>query len=281
MKYKKLKIAFSTCPNDTFMFDALINKKIDAEGLSFDVHMADIEELNNLILMGEPDISKISFAVYPEIAGNYQFLQSGSALGYGNGPLIISKKKIYPDELREVKMAIPGKKTTANYLLSSLFPEVKDKKEYVFSDIEEAVLSNEVDAGLIIHETRFTYHKKGLKLIADLGKIWEEKFKLPIPLGGIVVRRSLPEEIKFLIQKKIRESIDFGFEFPETSMDYIKSYAQELDEEVIKKHISLYVNNFSVDLGTSGQNAIMKLFEKGIESDLVSQSKAQIFLNKE
>jgi 1,4-dihydroxy-6-naphthoate synthase len=281
MKYNKVKIAYSTCPNDTFMFDALINKRIDSEGLNFEVHLADIEELNNNILNGEPDVSKISYAVYPKIAKEYELLNSGSALGFGNGPLIISKKKIYPDELEHVKMAIPGKRTTANYLLSALFPAVKDRVEYLFSDIEEAILSNEVDAGLIIHETRFTYKKKGLKLIADLGQIWEEKFELPIPLGGIVVKRTVPEKIKELIQKKIRESIEFGFNFPEASMAYIKSFAQELNDEVIKEHIHLYVNEFSVDLGNTGKNAIRKLFEKGIENELMEEIDLDLFLQKQ
>lgn len=278
MNYEKLKIAFSTCPNDTFMFDALINGRIKSEGLKFDVQLSDIEDLNKAVLTGEPDVSKISYAVFPEIADKYQLLQSGSALGYSNGPLIISLKKIFPDEIGDVKMAIPGIRTTANFLLSSLFPEIKDKREFLFSDIEEAILSNEVDAGVIIHETRFTYQKKGLKLVADMGELWEKKFKLPIPLGGIVIRRNLPDKIKFLVQEKISESVGFGFENPEASLIYIKQYAQELSDEVIKKHIALYVNEFSIDLGVEGRKAITTLFENGMKKNLLAEVAGDIFL---
>ena len=278
MTYSKLNIAFSTCPNDTFMFDALVNRRLKSLNFSVEVQLADIEELNRLTMAGEPDISKVSYAAYPAISDKYQLLSAGSALGYKNGPLIISKTKIYSAELVDVKMAIPGKMTTANFLLSILFPEVKNKSEYLFSDIEEAVLSNEIDAGLVIHETRFIYKNKGLKLVSDLGELWEEKFNLPIPLGGIVVKRDFPEEVKLDIQKTISESIQFAFNNRNASLQYIKEYAQELDNKVINQHIDLYVNDFSVDLGEEGRKAVELLFSKGEKAGLFELKNKSIFV---
>lgn len=278
MNYNKLKIAFSTCPNDTFMFDALVNKRLKGLNFSLDVQLADIEELNKMTMEGAPDISKISYAAYPAISDKYQLLNAGSALGYKNGPLVISKRKIYHDELADTIMAIPGKMTTANFLLSILFPEVKNKREYLFSDIEEAVLSNEIDVGLVIHETRFVYKEKGLKLVSDLGELWEKKFKLPVPLGGIVVRRDFPEEIKLDIQKKISESIQYAFNDRHASQQYIKQHAQELDDDVVNQHIDLYVNDFSVDLGKKGREAVEKLFSKGEKAGLFEVKNKDIFV---
>ena len=280
MAYRKLNIAFSTCPNDTFMFDALVNSRLEALNFSVDVHLADIEELNKMALEGEPDISKVSYAAYPAISDNYQLLSAGSALGYKNGPLVISKRKIYPDELTDVQIAIPGKMTTANFLLSILFPEVKNKSEYLFSDIEEAVLSNEIDAGLVIHETRFVYKNKGLKLVSDLGELWETKFNLPIPLGGIVVKRDFPEEVKLDIQKRISESVQFAFNDRNTSLEYIRQHAQELDDKVINQHIDLYVNDFSVDLGKKGREAVEILFSKGEKAGLFKLKNRKLFVGK-
>ena len=260
------------------MFDAMVNGRLDGQKWSLEVIMADIEELNRMVADGEPDISKISYAAYPAISDKYQLLSAGSALGYKNGPLIISKRKIYPDELADVKMAIPGKMTTANFLLSILYPEVQNKAEYLFSDIEEAVQSNEMDAGLIIHETRFVYEKNGLKLVSDLGELWEEKFKLPIPLGGIVVKRSLPEDIKLQIQDKISESVKFAFANRSASLVYIKQHAQELKDDVINQHIDLYVNDFSIALGEKGEKAINMLFSKGKEAGLFELGGENIFV---
>lgn len=279
MKKDKLIIAYSSCPNDTFMFDALVNGKLDTGPLKFETHIADIEELNHLVLEGYPDISKISFAVYPEISDRYLLLESGSALGYKNGPLIVSKFKIYPDELSEVKMAIPGKNTTANFLLTILFPEVSNKKEYLFSDIEEAVLSNETDAGLLIHETRFTYEKRGLKKIADLGELWEKEFDSPVPLGAIVVKRFLAPDIKRKIQDLVGRSVKFALSDPGDSKSYVKSYARELSDHVIAQHIHLYVNDFSVNLGEKGKRAISILFTKGEERNLFTLKNNSIFID--
>ena len=258
----QLKIGFSPCPNDTFMFDALINKRIHAEGLSFLLELADIEKLNRHALEGEFDILKISYALYSQVSANYQILNSGSALGYANGPLLVSKAKIYPDEVEHLHVAIPGANTTANLLLTIAYPNVKKKTEYLFSDIEEVVLSGETDAGLLIHENRFTYEAKGLKKIVDLGSWWEEQTKMPVPLGGIMVKRSLPQKIKETINRVLSNSISYAMEHPNEAIGFIREHAQSMQQDVIYRHIDLYVNEYSIDLGEKGRKAIECLFEK-------------------
>ncbi|MBU8893311.1 MAG: 1,4-dihydroxy-6-naphthoate synthase [Bacteroidales bacterium] len=274
----KISLGFSTCPNDTFIFDALVHHKIDTEGLDFDVVLGDVEELNNKALNSELDVTKISYYAYSKIAANYLLLDSGSALGYKNGPLLISKRKIYPDELNDVKIAIPGLNTTANLLLGIAFPDAKNKKEYLFSEIEDVILSNEADAGLIIHENRFTYEKKGLKKIIDLGEYWEKETGLPIPLGGIAVNRNLNHELQLKINRVLKHSVEFAFENPKSAYPYIKQYAQEMDEEVMYKHIELYVNDFTKDLGIDGRKAIEVLYEKAISLRILPGLNKQIFL---
>lgn len=275
---QKITLGFSTCPNDTFIFDAMVHHKIDTEGLDFEVVLADVEELNQKAFNEELDVTKISYNAYSKVSDKYLILDSGSALGFKNGPLLISKHKIYPDELCDVKIAIPGVNTTANLLFSIAFPEAKNKNEYLFSDIEEAVLSNEVDAGLIIHENRFTYTKKGLKKIVDMGEYWEEKTGLPIPLGGIVVSRKLDKELQLKINRGMKRSVEFAFENPKSAYPYIKQYAQEMDEEVMYKHIELYVNDFTKDLGENGKNAIKQLYDKAISLGIIPDMNKQIFL---
>ncbi|MDA3868296.1 MAG: 1,4-dihydroxy-6-naphthoate synthase [Salinivirgaceae bacterium] len=276
----KLSLAISTCPNDTFMFDALIHKRIDTRGLSFDLQMADIEELNVMAADQVNDITKISFFAFSKLTAHYQMLRSGAAIGFGNGPLIISKHKIYPNELHEARIAIPGENTTANLLLNVLFPESIKKKSYLFSDIEEAVLSGEADAGLIIHETRFSYHKKGLKKVADLGQLWEQKMNLPLPLGGIAIRRSLPDDVKQTVEQLIGDSIKFAFQNPKASYDFVKKHARDLHDEVIRKHIDMYVNNFSIHCMDEGQQAMEFIINEAIKKQS-TQPKQPIFLNNE
>lgn len=258
----KLKLAFSTCPNDTFMFHAMVHKLVHTGNYNFEINLMDIEELNEQAAQQINDISKISINAYGQLSEHYQLLSSGAALGFGNGPLIISKHKIYPDELADAKMAIPGFKTTANLLLESLFPEVQNKKAYLFSDIEEAVLSGETDAGLIIHETRFSFHKKGLLKVADLGEVWEEKIKLPLPLGGIAIRRDLDKNVKEDIQSILAQSVKFAMINPKASLPYVKNHAQDLDEEVMKQHIDLYVNDYSINIKSDGKSAIEYLVKE-------------------
>lgn len=260
-----LSLGFSTCPNDTFMFDAMVNGRIDTEGLLFDVHMADIENLNKSAIDNSVDVTKISYAVYPKISAEYQILDAGSALGYGNGPLLVSKESINHNEVSDLNIAIPGSNTTANLLLSIAYPDCKRKIPCLFSEIEELVLSGKVDAGLLIHENRFTYESRGLKKIIDLGTWWEEMTKFPIPLGGIVVRRNLPATIKQTINRVLNNSVAFAFEHPLASMDFVRANAREMEYEVMKKHINLYVNEFSLDLGDKGREAVSYLFEKTSE----------------
>ena len=273
-----LTLGFSTCPNDTFIFDALVHGKVETEGITYRQVLADVEELNRKAFNNELDITKLSFHTYGKVAEEYVLLDAGSALGRGNGPLLISKMKIYPDEVPDLHIAIPGENTTANLLLSIKYPEVRKKTEYLFSDIEEVVLSEETDAGLIIHENRFTYKKKGLRKIIDLGEYWEEDTGLPIPLGGIALRRNLPEETKRSVNRSLKRSIEFALTYPHSSADYIKTHAQELKEDVIRKHIDLYVNDFTVNLGEEGKIAILKLYEKAVDSKLLQPLPENLFL---
>ena len=260
-----LTLGFSTCPNDTFIFDAMVNGRINTEGLLFNVHLADVEELNRMAFSAEIDISKVSYHAFAYLSDAYQLLTSGSALGFGNGPLLISKHKIYPDEIKELKIAIPGKYTTANLLLSLAYPQLTQKQEYLFSDIEEVILSGEMDAGVIIHENRFTYRSKGLRKIVDLGELWEQQYGLPIPLGGIIVKRKLPEDIRHKVNRVLRRSVEYALQNPNDSLPFVRQHAQSMDESVMQSHIRLYVNDFSVDLGVKGREAIDTLYAKGAE----------------
>lgn len=265
MSGDKLSLAYSPCPNDCFIFDALANNKIETGGFQFDVQLSDVEKLNRMAFDGTADITKLSFHAYAYVSDKYIVLNSGSALGFGCGPLVISKKEINAKELNsnQYSVAIPGKYTTANFLFSMAFPESVNKKEMLFSDIEKAVCDGDVDAGVIIHESRFTYAEKGLKKIIDLGNWWEFETQLPIPLGCIAAKRSLGHDMLKKIDALIRDSVAYAFANPYASMPYIKQHAQELNEQVIKEHIKLYVNNYTLELGEVGENAINEMFEKG------------------
>ncbi len=276
----KLKLGFSTCPNDTYIFDAIVNNRVNLEGISFEVVLADVEELNTMAFELIPDVTKLSFHAYAHVSDHYKILNTGSALGYKNGPLLISKKKIYPDEVSDLVIAVPGKYTTANLLLGIIFPDVKKKKEYLFSVIEDVVLSGETDAGLIIHESRFTYSSKGLKKVMDLGEYWEEKTHLPIPLGGIMIRRDLPEGIRKKVNHILKTSLNYAKENPRDSFDYIKKHAQSVEDEVIRKHIDLYVNEFTLDLAEKGKDAIKELFKRAELSGLIPDVNKDMFQGK-
>lgn len=276
----KLKLGFSTCPNDTYIFDAIVNKRINLEGISFEPVLADVEELNKMALESIPDVTKLSFHAYAYVSDHYQILNSGSALGYKNGPLLISKQKVYPDEVNDLVIAIPGKYTTANLLLAIAYPDVKMKQEYLFSDIEDAVLSGETDAGLIIHESRFTYYRKGLKKVIDLGEYWEEKTNLPIPLGGIMIRRNLPEDIRKKVGHILQTSVSYAEQNPRASIDYIRTYAKSVKDKVIRKHIDLYVNEFTYDLGETGRDAIKELYKRAEHSGLIPEVNRNMFQGK-
>ena len=265
----KLSLGFSPCPNDTYIFDALAHQKIDTEGLEFDIVFADVETLNNNAHHEDLDITKLSYHAYAYMSRNYQLLTSGSALGRGCGPLLISKGEIPRSKIEFCLVGIPGKLTTANFLLSLAFPEAATKKEYVFSEIENALLSEAIDIGVIIHENRFTYQAKGLKKIIDLGEWWEKKYQLPIPLGGICVRRNFDTDLKQKINRVLKRSVEFAMNNPEQTMDFVRKHSQEMEEEVMKKHIQLYVNDFTVDLGAEGKNAVEKLYEVAMEKRII------------
>jgi 1,4-dihydroxy-6-naphthoate synthase len=237
-----------------------------------------VEELNRLAFDSYLDVTKVSYHAFAYLSQSYQLLTAGSALGFGNGPLLISKYKIYPDELPDLKIAIPGKYTTANLLLSLAYPHLKKKTEYLFSDIEEVILSGETDAGVIIHENRFTYKAKGLQKIVDLGAWWEEQNKLPIPLGGIIVNRRIPEEIRLKLNKVLRRSVEYAFQNPNDSLLFVKQHAQSMDESVMRSHIQLYVNEFSAELGDLGRKAIGTLYEQGTAKQLFPPLNSSLFV---
>jgi len=279
----KLSLGFSPCPNDTFIFDALIHKKIDTEGIDFDVFFDDVETLNKKVFKNEPDISKLSFHAFAYAVENYALLDAGSALGHGVGPLLISNDKNFTDkeyisQHKELTIGIPGEFTTANFLLGLAFPALKNKKIMVFSEIESALLENSIDLGLIIHENRFTYQDKGLHKVIDLGDYWEKETGLPIPLGGIVINRRIDPKVQATVGRLIRRSIEFAFENPKSALDFIKSHAQEMDEEVMYKHIDLYVNGYSVSLGNKGREAVNILFKKASELKLIPAVNYPLFV---
>lgn len=264
----KLTIGYSPCPNDCFIFDALLHQKIDTEGLEFEVVHEDVETLNRWAVEGKLDITKLSFHAYAYVLNTYILLRAGSALGFNCGPLLIHHDRFRAEHPEQMKVAIPGKMTTANFLLSLAFPQLKNKVEYVFSDIEDAVLNGDVDAGLIIHENRFTYEQKGLKKVMDLGEYWDSQMHAPIPLGGIVIKRSLNEALQQQVNRLIRKSVEYAFAHPESSMPYVREHAQAMSEDVMKKHIQLYVNSFSIDLGQQGKEAVERMFSKARELEL-------------
>jgi 1,4-dihydroxy-6-naphthoate synthase len=258
----KLSIGFSPCPNDTFIFDALVNNKIDTEGLEFETITEDIETLNQWALEGKLDITKLSFPAFFQSLDNYVLLNAGSALGKGVGPLLLSKYEIKSEkhEITDQSIAIPGMNTTANLLLSFAFPAATNRIPMIFSSIEDAVLTGKTDFGVIIHENRFTYQQKGLYKVMDLGENWEEKMKAPIPLGGIAIRQSIKRTMALKINELIRKSLEYAFSNYPLITGYVKQHAQEMNEEVMRKHIDLYVNNHSLDLGIEGKAAINTLF---------------------
>ncbi|MBK1438412.1 1,4-dihydroxy-6-naphthoate synthase [Parapedobacter sp. ISTM3] len=292
----KLSLGFSPCPNDTFIFDALIHHKIDTEGLEFEVFYEDVETLNQKAFQGELAVTKLSYHAYAYAVPHYVLLDAGSALGFGVGPLLICRRSELAEQLSAVAVGqhassigpspadglivgIPGRYTTANFLLGLAFPGLKNKREMVFSDIERALVEGSIDLGLIIHENRFTYQDKGLHKVIDLGDYWEKMTQAPIPLGGIVVKRQLPDEVKRRIERTIRRSVEYAFANPTSGIDFIRSHAQEMSEDVLYKHIELYVNRFSRTLGAEGRLAIQTLFDKAWELGVVPRPTNDLFLS--
>lgn len=275
----QISLGFSPCPNDTFIFDALVHNRIDTEGIDFQFVMADVEELNRRAFAGDLDVTKLSYHALGWLLDRYALLEAGSALGWKCGPLLIARRAFDPAEINLARIAIPGKYTTANFLLSIAFPNATNKTELLFSDIEQAVLDGRADAGLIIHENRFTYQSKGLIKIMDLGDHWETLTGLPIPLGGIAVKRSLPGEIQQKINRLLQASVEFAFKNPEASKNFVKRHAQEMEEDVMNAHINLYVNDYTVSLGKTGKSAVFKLFETARERGVIPSYKEKILIN--
>jgi 1,4-dihydroxy-6-naphthoate synthase len=276
-----LTLGFSPCPNDCFIFDAIVHGRIDLEGLSFDVRLADVEALNRAAFAGEADVTKLSVHAYAYCAGAYALLDAGSALGRNCGPLLISRREIAAAEVAAgaLRIAIPGRYTTANALMTLAFPAATRKTEMVFSEIEGAVLDGRVDAGVIIHENRFTYESKGLRKILDLGEFWEKQTKAPIPLGGIVVRRTLPADVQQRVNRVLRRSVEYAFANRSASLPFVRAHAQEMSEAVMYQHIDLYVNEYSVDLGIEGRRAVEVLFARGGATGTVPAPVAGLFLS--
>lgn len=265
-----LSLGFSPCPNDTFIFDALVHGRIDTEGLSFVVTLDDVEALNRMAFTGQLDVTKLSYHAFGHLTDRYRLLNAGSALGRGVGPLLVETKRENPEGVNQAtSIAIPGKYTTANYLLGLAYPAAKEKYEVLFSDIEDAVLDGTYDAGLLIHENRFTYFERGLRKIADLGEYWESTTGHPIPLGGIAVRRSLPENLAKKIDRVVARSVRYAFDHPQASAQYVADHAQSMEDSVRRSHIELYVNPFTLDLGEEGRAAVSHFLSGGRASGII------------
>jgi 1,4-dihydroxy-6-naphthoate synthase len=274
----KLSLGFSPCPNDTFIFDAMIHGKIDTEGLTFEVLLEDVEALNRMALAGQLDITKLSYHAFAYARDRYTLLDAGSALGENCGPLLIARHNWPPDQVKDLKIAIPGRYTTAFFLFRLAFPEATQIQPMLFSEIENAVLDGVVDAGVIIHENRFTYAAKGLQKIIDLGEFWETSTRMPIPLGGIAVKKTLEPALQHKINRVMQRSVQYAFEHPEASHQFVCSHAQELSPEVQQQHIDLYVNHYTLDLKERGKAAIRYMYRLAAEKNIIPDSQGKLFL---
>ncbi|NVO18793.1 MAG: 1,4-dihydroxy-6-naphthoate synthase [Bacteroidetes bacterium] len=275
----KLSLGFSPCPNDTFIFDALVHQKVDTEGLEFEYVLADVEELNSRAFQGELDVTKVSYHALLYLIDQYTLLDSGSALGYGVGPLLISNKALNRSEIANCKVAIPGKYTTANLLFQLAYPSAGNTVALLFSDIEDAILDGSVDAGVIIHENRFTYREKGLMKLDDLGEFWERLTSYPIPLGGIVAHRRLKKEVLHRFSRALKRSVEYAQTSNQLS-DFVRCNAQEMNEAVMWQHISLYVNESTLSLGEKGRISVIRLFELAKEQKLISSIPLELFFSE-
>lgn len=274
-----LTLGFSPCPNDTFIFDALVNKKIDTGGLTVQPMLEDVQTLNEWALQGKLDVTKISYGVLPLLPDKYIVLNAGGALGKGVGPLLITKQAGAGNKtVNDMTIAIPGEHTTAHMLFSLAYPQAAKKKFMVFSAIEDAVLNGDVDAGVIIHENRFTYQQKGLHKLVDLGEYWERQTGNPIPLGGIVMKRTFDGALQQKVDNLIKRSLEYAFENYPLITDYVKQHSQEMSESVMRQHIDLYVNNYSLQLGPDGKAAVNTFLDIYSQLKQVSSTTKNIFL---
>ena len=275
---KKLKLAYSTCPNDTFIFYAIAHNVIDCRGLKFEIELADVETLNQKAKAGVYDISKLSFAAIGHLIEKYALLRSGAALGRGCGPLLVAKPGFDIEQLSSKKIAVPGMWTTACMLLGLYLSEKPRAVPMPFEKIMPAIQKDEYDCGVIIHEGRFTYEEYGLVRIIDLGEWWEEKTSLHVPLGGIAVRRDITSAVAGEIEELIQSSVKYSFSRREKADNYIKKHAQEMSSNVIRQHIDLYVNDFTLNLGKEGEEAIKTLFALARKSGILPISSIPLFI---
>lgn len=276
----KLQLGFSPCPNDTFIFHAMVNNKIDLEGLSFDFVIEDVAELNRKAFEGALDVTKISYHALGHLIEKYVLLHTGSALGNNCGPLVISKDYYELLDLPSKRVAIPGRYTTANFLLDFACPGVRHKEEMLFSEIEDAILEGKVDAGVIIHENRFTYSEKGLYEVADLGAYWEKTTNFPIPLGGIAIKRSIDPDVQRKVNRIMGKSVQYAFTHSKEAIAYAKQYAQTMKESVMRQHIALYVNYFTMNLGMEGREAIEHMYKYAVDQNIIPEFDVPIFIRK-
>ncbi len=266
----KITIAYSPCPNDTFMFHSVAKGLVRMDGCEFDVHLHDVETLNRMAFEGVYDVTKLSFHAWLLVADRYEMLGAGAALGYGCGPVVVSRRDIAPEELPRCRLAVPGEFTTAHLLLRLWAPDVADKVFVRYDEVMGMVASGEVDAGVIIHEGRFTYERAGLRLLADLGQWWQDKTSLPIPLGCIAARKELGPERIADIERLLRRGIGESFDRPDRTTEYVRQYAQEMDPDVLAAHIRTFVNDYSRDIGDEGRLAVAKLGELARESGIIA-----------
>ena len=273
----RLSLGFSPCPNDTFIFDAMLHGRIDTEGLEFEVFMEDVEALNRRAFAGDIAVTKLSYHAFAHLTHQYALLHAGSALGNNCGPLLVARAPMNEAQVDAAAIAIPGKMTTANLLFGLAYPNATDKRETLFSEIEDAVLDGRVGAGLIIHENRFTYEQKGLVKILDLGEYWESTTGLPIPLGGIVVRRDLPADIQQKINRVMRRSVEYAFAHPDEVMPFVRAHSQAMEDTVMQAHINLYVTAYTIDLGEKGRDAVQQMFRIAQEKGVISTYEKNIF----
>jgi len=269
MTPRPLSIGFSPCPNDTFIFHALVSGRIPTRGFTLlPEELADVESLNEWALAGRLDVTKLSFHALGHVLDEYELLSTGAALGRGCGPLLVSRPDISPEALAQQTIAVPGHYTTAAMLLKMCHPECRIITAMRFDQIMPALVAGTIGAGVIIHESRFTYHRFGLRLLTDLGAWWEKSTGHPIPLGGIAARRTLGREIISELETAIRQSLQAALHDPAQADAYIKTHAQEIDDQVIRDHIGLYVNDYSLDLGSEGLAAVNGFLEKGRQAGL-------------
>jgi len=273
-----LTLGFSPCPNDTFIFYALIHGRVPTVGLSFRERLEDVETLNRLVLDRALAISKISFHLLGHVRDDYALFRSGGALGRGCGPLVVARDRFAPSGLRGKRIAIPGRYTTATLLLRLFDPALDTLVVMPFHEIMEAVSLGAVDAGVIIHESRFTYQEHGLYALLDLGEWWERETGQPIPLGGIVARRDLGTETLTTVECALRESVLFARAHPEEARGYIRAHSQEMSDEVCSAHINLYVNRYSVDLGSDGEAAVATLLKRAEAAGVIPRSSRSPFI---